>query len=269
MATRAGSQRIATAQQVLNDHCAREAILRHNFQEALDDETFDPEALKQYLTYFDLVHTVSAAPVRIYDILSWHRGCSQEAFDAVTALQDHYHKEARLRYKLAELMNTVPRYVEDALSELRDENDPGAASIDLASGPNGWEWEETYAISFTDHSQRFGYETESPGLGLVSLRNRNVAGSLPGVYLIAEIVANFQVRMVRLRWAGRAERFGSVSWQESVDSRVLDWIEGVLEDNLVIPPVLRALMQRVVNHLEDRKRELWDVYVRRQEEQAM
>ncbi|KAK4553353.1 hypothetical protein LTR86_009654 [Recurvomyces mirabilis] len=162
--------------------------------------------------------------------------------------------EVRVTFRVEKLRGTVPHAVRRDMTELQ--GDDGAdATITLDAGmrmPAGW-WEDTYAVALGEHSPRFGYETDRPGLGVVDLRYPETRPD-QGMSRILEILANFEARLVRLQYADTEERFGEAARPESVDSRVVEWLEEAIK---LVPETrneLRARMQSCLKGLDVRKK---------------
>ncbi|KAK5117061.1 hypothetical protein LTR85_008992 [Meristemomyces frigidus] len=140
---------------------------------------------------------ISAANVRVYDILSWAMPSVPADFrKPFIELQTYYHQEARLWYELAVL-------------ERREK------SID------GWSEDHQYGAERFGKAH-YGYETIYRPNGLQDFRVR-----FEGRLQLKHMLAGLEAREVRLTFAAKGERHGERRWEEfgCLDRKVMTWIE--------------------------------------------
>jgi len=187
------------AYEALNKHYRLENANVEAFTDALIKwKADDAEAHAVFHNFALKVLISSPADVRRYDTLGWYRGLPEHVNTALVKIQTHYREEAVLRL---------------ALGRAEERNEEGYSWVDD---------DETFAATQRD-STPFGFATNSRKNGLASFRPREI-----GAGTLRVLLAQLEVRLVRLEHAPREERFGSRGWQRSVDGMVSKWITRAL-----------------------------------------
>ncbi|KAK4543779.1 hypothetical protein LTR36_004812 [Oleoguttula mirabilis] len=183
----------------LNLYYHREEPERQAFRIALAQfEQQHPDRFTKFEHHMQNAHVISEAEVRTYDIIAW-ASSSLPAFaqKPLKELQQYYHKEIRLRYELA----VLERRQHDGIDRLSADQQYAA----MRSG-------KAY----------YGYETVDRARDI-----RDFEVRFEGRLALKHMLAELEVRLVRLEFATVKERQGNHAWVDAacLDRKVMVWIE--------------------------------------------
>lgn len=193
----------------LRQHYEQEAALRQAFTTAASQLSKDqPKLFAQFKDHMTNAYVASPSQARSHDILSWFRGLPAPLSKAIKELQTYYHKEAHLRFQQAGLEQRVVN------------------GVDKVICLEEWSDDHQYAVDRRGKAG-YGFETTSTkGYEIFTIR---IADAQPARLVLRYLMAGVDVRIVRLEHAALNERYGRKKWEESVEKKVLAWIEAAEE----------------------------------------
>lgn len=230
------SRQADEADDILREVRQRKCVVLQRFEQALKRfESDDKEAHDAFYKHCLNAFLVTSADVRSFDIVRWYRDLPEDLSNALFEVCFWEHSEAKTRVNMDNFQQQA-----------------GLVEMDIVQ-------EERYAAARYGQPD-FRFEVTSKrqqGLDVFDSQGQ-------GERMIQNIIANLQVRMVRLQYAESNLRYQYNKWEKTLDYTFSLYLYNVRQYLIANPPPASVINSPIYTRMKIKFREFYDLIAIRQ-----